>query len=155
MREVTADTIHGKFAIMPTWCGKNIAIHRRIIGVDADGPVFSATSKNWIITHIKTGQSLSAFRLYGCTLVIVKQLAEAWDNAIGKIDPAAPRDWTLYEQWQAACTAALDGVVIPPIYRRRRRKCATFPPFAQGQQSGNPRRWQEHSHRYWPRWDIR
>lgn len=122
MREVTVDTRYGKFAIIPAWRGKNIAIHRQIIGVDADGPVFTSASKSWVISHIKTGCTMSAFALEGCTLVAIKKLAEAWDNAIGKIDPEKPRKWPLYEQWRSACNDAHAGTVTPPIYRRRRRK---------------------------------
>jgi hypothetical protein len=120
MREVTVDTRYGKHTIIPTWRGKHLAVHKYIVGNDGDGPVFTSQSKLWQVTHIKAGRSMAGYKLDGCTLLVVKRLAELWDNAAGKIDPEKPREWKLAPQWADACRIASSiGVATPPPRGRK------------------------------------
>lgn len=119
MKQITVDTLHGKFPMTPQWRGKHLAVHKYIVGNDGDGPILSSQPKRWQVTHIATGQAVGAYRLWECTLKTVLQLALMWDDAFSEIDPKKAREWDRYEEWIQACALTKSsGVPIPPRPRK-------------------------------------
>jgi hypothetical protein len=120
MEPITVETIHGRFPIVPKWRGRNIAVHRYIVSNYGDGPILSSQPKQWQVTHVATGKAMASWRLWGCTLELVVQLAAAWDDAIGKIDADKAREWKLHDQWISACSIARsNGIAALPRPRKK------------------------------------